>query len=79
VLENPTQGLDVNASAFVHEQIRHARTNGAAVVFYSSDLDELADLSDRVIVVSGETLIEVGPDRDAIGRALLGAQPVDER
>ena len=75
VLENPTQGLDVNASAFVHEQIRHARNSGAAVVFYSSDLDELAELSDRIIVVSGGTLIDVSADRDAIGRALLGAEP----
>jgi general nucleoside transport system ATP-binding protein len=74
ILENPTQGLDVNASAFVHEQIRHARSNAAAVVFYSSDPDELAELSDRVIVVSGDTLTEVPADRDAIGRALLGAE-----
>ena len=75
ILENPTQGLDINASAFIHEQIRHARENGAAVVFYSSDLDELAELSDRVIVVSGDTFIDVPADRDAIGRALLGAEP----
>ena len=79
VLENPTQGLDVNASAFVHEQIRAARTNGSAVVFYSSDLDELAELSDRVLVVSGQGLTDVAVDRDAIGRALLGAERIDER
>jgi len=74
ILENPTQGLDVNASAFVHEQIRNARNSGAAVVFYSSDLDELVELSDRVIVISAETLVDVPADRDDIGRALLGAE-----
>jgi simple sugar transport system ATP-binding protein len=73
VLENPTQGLDLNAAHFVHERLRKARDNGAAVVFYSSDLDELADLSDRVIVVSRESVISVPADRDSIGRALLGA------
>ena len=72
VLENPTQGLDLNAAHFVHEQLGEARDNGAAVVFYSSDLDELADLSDRVLVVSRAGVISVPPDRDNIGRALLG-------
>jgi len=73
VLENPTQGLDLNAAHFVHERLREARDNGAAVVFYSSDLDELADLSDRVLVISRESVISVSADRDSIGRALLGA------
>jgi simple sugar transport system ATP-binding protein len=63
----------LNAAHFVHEQLREARDNGAAVVFYSSDLDELADLSDRVLVISRESVISVPADRDSIGRALLGA------
>jgi simple sugar transport system ATP-binding protein len=79
VLENPTQGLDVNASAFVHAQIRNAANAGAAVVFYSSDLDELAALSSRVIVMSDAGVTDVNADRDAIGRALLGAELPDER
>lgn len=78
VLENPTQGLDVNAAAFVHERMRRSRNDGAAIAFYSSDLDELAELSDRVVIVS-DRLIEVPPDRDMIGRALLGAELADER
>ena len=72
ILENPTQGLDLNATEFIHERLRKARSDGAAVVFYSSDLDELADLSDRVLVVSRSTVESVSPDRDNIGRALLG-------
>jgi len=72
ILENPTQGLDLNATEFIHERLRKARSDGAAVVFYSSDLDELADLSDRVLVVSRSKVESVSPDRDQIGRALLG-------
>lgn len=79
ILENPTQGLDVNAAAFIHEQMRRARSNGASIVFYSSDLDELADLSDRVLVFSGQSLKPVAADRDAIGRALLSSEVSDER
>jgi ABC-type uncharacterized transport systems, ATPase components len=71
VLENPTQGLDVHAAAAVHDRILSIRDQGAGVVIYSSDLDELATLSDRVIVISAETITVTEPDRDAIGKALL--------
>jgi simple sugar transport system ATP-binding protein len=73
VLENPTQGLDLNAAAFVHEHLQQAARQGAAVVFYSSDLDELAERSDRVIVVSRNAVTPVAVERDAIGHALLAA------
>jgi len=77
VLENPTQGLDVNAAIFVHERLRQARNEGTAVVFYSSDLEELADLSDRVAVVTRTAVTLVSPDRDKIGQALLGTLEKD--
>ena len=73
VLENPTQGLDVGATSFVHARISAARDRGAGVVFYSTDLDELASLSDRVFVMRDHTLVEISPDREAIGQALLAA------
>ena len=72
VLENPTQGLDLNAAAFIHSRMRDARDQGSAITFYSSDLDELAEISDRVLVVSRSGIIEVEPDRSRIGNALLG-------
>ena len=74
ILENPTQGLDLNATSFIHEHLRHSRNAGAAVVFYSSDLDELAELSDRVLVVSGKGVSSVRPERAEIGTALLGTR-----
>lgn len=75
VLENPTQGLDVSAATAVHERMLSARSAGTAVVFYSSDLDELAELSDRVAVVGSAGVAFANPDRDEIGRLLLGARP----
>ena len=71
VLENPTQGLDVHAAAAIHDRILSASASGTAVVIYSSDLDELAELSDRVLVVSAGKITSTEPDRDAIGSALL--------
>lgn len=51
VVENPTRGLDFHATAAVHEALRNASRNGTAVVLYSSDLDEVLALSDRVAVM----------------------------
>jgi simple sugar transport system ATP-binding protein len=73
VAENPTQGLDVRAAAAVRTRLHEARDAGAGVVVYTSDLDELLGLADRVVVAFHGTLREVPRDADAIGRAMLGA------
>jgi len=72
VLENPTRGLDIQATADIQDHIRTARNAGAAVVVYSSDLDEILALADRVVVLYAGRLLTPAPDRDAIGRAMLG-------
>ena len=73
VAENPTRGLDVRAAGFVREQLQAARDRGAAVVVYSSDLDELLELADRVLVVHAGSVVAVPSDRERIGAAMLGA------
>jgi simple sugar transport system ATP-binding protein len=74
VVENPTRGLDVRATATVHQRLREACTRGAAVVVYSSDLDEALSLSSRVLVMFGGAVHELrSSQRDAIGRAMLGS------
>lgn len=72
VVENPTRGLDIRASAFVRDQIRSARDSGAGIVMYSSDLDELMDAADRVLVVHAGTVSSTTNDRNAVGAAMLG-------
>ena len=47
----PTRGLDVGAIEFVHRQIIAARDQGKAVLVLSFDLDEVLDLSDRLVVL----------------------------
>ena len=73
VVENPTRGLDFRAASAVHDALRAARTAGTAVVVYSSDLDEVLLLADRVVVMHAGQLSAVASDRETIGRAMLGA------
>ncbi|KAA2236298.1 ABC transporter ATP-binding protein [Salinarimonas soli] len=47
----PTRGLDVGATAAVHDRLLQARERGAGVVLISEDLDEILGLSDRVGVM----------------------------
>jgi ABC-type uncharacterized transport system ATPase subunit len=72
VAENPMRGLDVRAAAEVAARLRAARDRGAAVVLYSSDLDEVLSLASRVLVAYAGTVREVPPTREVVGRAMLG-------
>lgn len=74
VVENPSRGLDFKATQAVQQALRDARDRGTAVVLYSSDLDEVLALADRVYVVHDGRVTEMIADRDAVGRAMLGAQ-----
>jgi len=49
---NPSRGLDVKATEYVHRKILEASREGAAVVVISTDLDELAALASRTLFLS---------------------------
>ncbi len=72
VVENPTRGLDFRATTAVHAALNEARNAGTAILLYSSDLDEVLSLSDRVLAMHNGRLREVPRDREAVGRAMLG-------
>ena len=48
----PTRGLDVGAIEFVHRQLVAERDKNRGVLLISFDLDEILDLSDRILVLS---------------------------
>lgn len=72
IVENPTRGLDFRATAAVHDALHEAREAGIAILFYSSDIDEVLTIADRVLVLQSGTLREVPRDRELVGRAMLG-------
>ena len=51
VASQPTRGLDVSASAFVHEKLLEQKRLGKGVLLISADLEEILSLSDRIAVM----------------------------
>ncbi len=77
LLANPTRGLDLAATAFVHDEIERIAAAGAAVVLVSTDLDEVSDLADRILVLLGGRVVAElpsGVDRARVGRAMSGGE-----
>lgn len=57
VLHEPTQGVDVAARAQIHEQVGAATNRGMAVVWVTTDFEELALVSDRVLVLANGAVV----------------------
>lgn len=58
----PTRGLDVGATEFVHQRLLEEKQKGVAVLLISADLDEILLISDRVLVIyEGRIMGEVIP------------------
>ena len=76
VAVNPCRGLDVGSARFVQERILARRDAGTAVLLISTEIDEVLELSDRVVaLVRGRVVaVPAGADRATIGAILLGVQ-----
>ena len=72
IVENPTRGLDIRAAAHVIAELRAARAAGVAIAVYSSDLDEVLSIADRMLVCFDGCVSVVPVDADAVARALVG-------
>lgn len=67
VAVQPTRGLDVGAIEFIHKQIVKERDEGAAVLLVSLELEEVMNLSDRILVIyEGEIVGELNPKTTTI-------------
>jgi general nucleoside transport system ATP-binding protein len=78
IASQPTRGLDVGATEYVHQRILEERDRGAAVMLISEDLDEVFTLSDRIVVlfegkVMGEAMVEEA-SREQIGLWMSGVR-----
>jgi simple sugar transport system ATP-binding protein len=79
VTDQPTRGIDVQATAFIRERLIELADRGVAILLVTADLDELLSLSDRVIVLFGGRVV-ARLDNDAtltperLGPSMLGLQ-----
>jgi simple sugar transport system ATP-binding protein len=73
----PTRGVDVGASEFIHAQIRAARRAGRAVLLVSADLQEILALSDRILVMYRGKLVtnlaRAEANEEVLGAFMTGA------
>jgi simple sugar transport system ATP-binding protein len=59
----PTRGLDIGATEFIHRQLIKERDEGKAVLLISLELEEVMNFSDRILVMhDGEVVADVNPD-----------------
>jgi simple sugar transport system ATP-binding protein len=65
VVSQPTRGLDVGATAFVHRQLLDRREAGAGILLVSEDLEELLALADRIVVLYEGRIVGEMPAADA--------------
>jgi simple sugar transport system ATP-binding protein len=74
----PTRGLDVGAIEYIHKQIVEQRNKGKAVLLVSLEMDEVLDVSDRILVMyEGEIVGELNPKTttpEEMGLYMAGAK-----
>ena len=57
MFDEPTHGVDIHAKQEIYSIIRNAAKNGAGVIVVSSELDELIELSDRIIMINNGQIV----------------------
>ncbi len=79
----PTRGLDVGAIEYIHKQLIHERDRGKAVLLVSLELDEVMNLSDRILVIyEGKIVADLNPKEVTIqelGLYMAGSKVQNQR
>ncbi|HEX5106878.1 MAG TPA: sugar ABC transporter ATP-binding protein [Vicinamibacterales bacterium] len=72
ILDEPTQGVDVAAKAEIHGLIRQQVNRGLAVLMISSDMREILDMSDRIVVMVRGRIAAMLSREEASSQRVLG-------
>ncbi|HTU53065.1 MAG TPA: sugar ABC transporter ATP-binding protein [Acetobacteraceae bacterium] len=73
ILDEPTRGIDVQTKAEIHDFIRNLAASGVAVAVISSDLPEILELADRVIVMREGRVVTEGLPQELDAEGILAA------
>lgn len=77
IAAQPTRGVDIGATEYIHERLIEQRGTGTAILLISEDLEEVRALSDRIAVMyEGEIVGIVPPDTsvEELGLMMAGAK-----
>jgi len=78
IAAQPTRGVDIGASEYIHQRLLDERDNGTAIMLISEDLDEIRALSDRILVMfEGRIVGEVenkDVDIEHLGMLMTGSE-----
>ena len=75
VVCQPTRGLDVGSIEFVHQRLISERNSGRAVLLFSTELDEVFALADRIAIMYRGEIIAIVPataSREEVGLYMAG-------
>jgi ABC-type sugar transport system ATPase subunit len=73
LLDDPTVGVDVATRPEIHKQIQDACADGAGVLLFSTDIDELVEVADRIAVFRWGGITEELRERDLTAARVLAA------
>lgn len=81
IAAQPTRGVDIGATTFIHEKLLEQREKGVAILLVSYELSEIMSLSDRILVmyngrIIGETTTNESSEED-IGLLMAGIKGGD--
>ncbi len=66
----PTRGLDVGATMYIHEQLVKERDNGKGILLISLELDEVFQLADRILVIYEGAIVAERSSKEATAQEL---------
>ena len=76
IAAQPTRGVDIGASEYIHQRLLQERDNGTAILLISEDLDEIRALSDRIAVMYEGRIVgevaNVDVDIEQLGLLMTG-------
>ena len=81
IASQPTRGLDVGATEFVHKRLLEQRDSNKAVLLISLELDEIMNLADRIAVIYQGQIVGIvdaaGATERTLGLMMAGSVPAE--
>ena len=75
IIDEPSVGIDIKTKAYLHDLIHELAGQGTAVLLITSDMPEMVDVADRILVMDGYRImgcVENNRNYDAVSKAIMG-------